>query len=588
MNPGNPIRRHPLLWLAGLLMAALALWIGYFLATFDLNHYREELAGELGRRLQMPVRLGEAHLELREAGIAFCFNELRIGTEQTPAELHARKVWLQLAWHGLLFRRPILTEVAINAPRLRIASSTKAAPSGSPPSGSSDLQLLQGLQIRRVEISEGSLDISWLDDAGTPRSFTLVDLSAELADLGLDRTVAFNATGNLASRATSARIAVKGSVALPATGSLRDAAWDVALEAKELDIDRLARLIPDSAGISATGIAAFELFFKGAPAREVTIQANLTGRGASFKPGPATQTPVPLKHLQVSGTWQPQEGRHDFRQVAVQFNDLRLAGEFSFSSSASGQQLAGQLSNCTLPLDTWRYWIPPALQATNPLFSRRLPGGVITLSHARFHAEIPAALPRFQSFSLDELHGEARGLSWDLGRDRKAELASLAFHFENSRWQLERGTGTVAGLPTTLSAAVSPQSDGQQQIDLDLAISGPAEQFVALQGKPLPANLALAGNLGMKGHLTGTPAQYSFDAQADLAQLEINYGERFHLPPTPGGLLTVHGEGTRSTLAIRQGELALSPFTGQLTGTVDWTGTPAANLSALIRVNQPG
>lgn len=113
-----------------------------------------------------------------------------------------------------------------------------------------------------MEISEGSLDISWLDDAGTPRSFTLVDLSAELADLGLDRTVAFNATGNLASRGTSARIAVKGSVALPATGSLRDAAWDVALEAKELDIDRLARLIPDSAGISATGIAAFELFFK--------------------------------------------------------------------------------------------------------------------------------------------------------------------------------------------------------------------------------------------------------------------------------------------------------------------------------------
>jgi hypothetical protein len=585
MNPGKSICRHPFLWLSGLLLAVVVFWTGHFLATFDLNRYREELASEVSKRLQMPVRLGEAHLEVREAGIDFHFNDVQIGAEQTSTELRARKVWLQLAWHGLLLGKPILTEVALDSPRLRIAPSGTTSPDDAPPAGRFDIERFRDLQIGRIEIIAGALDISWLDDAGTSRSFALEDLSSELDDFGLDRTVGFNAAGNLVSRGPSAHIAVKGSVALPATGSLRDAAWDIALEAKGLDIDRLARLIPDSAGISATGIADLELFFKGSLAREVALKANLAGTGTSFTPGTAGQTPIPLKHLQVAGIWQQKEGRHDFRQVALQLDDLRLAGEFSIISRTSGHQLTGTLSNSMLPLDVWRHWMPPAVQAANPLLSHQLPGGLISLSHARFRADIPADPSGFYSFSLQELHGEVRGLSWDLGRERKAELASLAFRLDNDSWQLERGTGTIVGLPTALSATVSPQSDGQQQISLDLAISGPAGQFVALQGKSLPPNLTLGGNLEVKGHLAGTPAQYRFDAQADLAQLEINYDEMFHLPPTPGGLLTVHGEGTPSNLQIGQGELVLSPFTGQLTGTVDWTGAPAANLSAHIRLN---
>jgi uncharacterized protein YhdP len=585
MSQDKPIRRHPFLWLTGLLLAVATLWVGYFLATFDLNLYRERLASELGTRLQMPVRLGEAHLELREAGIALRFNDLQIGTEQAATELQAPKVWLQLAWHGLLLRKPILTEVALDHPQLRITTSPSRPGEEPLPSTSVfDLELLSGLQIKRFEVSRGSLSLNWQDHAGATRALALSELNVELGQLGLNSTVTFNGTGNLASRATSARLAVKGSVALPATGSLRDAAWDASLEAKGLDVDRLAGLMTDSAGVSATGIADLELFIKGTPAREVTIQANLSGTGLSIKPGPAIQTPVPLKHLQVAGTWLPQAGLHHFRQVTLQFNDLRLAGELSLRSGESGHQLVGKLSNSTLPLDTLRQWVPPALQATNPVFSRRLPGGLITLSHARFSAEIPADPNGFQSFSLDELRGEARALSWDLGGERTAELKSLGLRLEDNRWHLEGGTGTLAGLPTTLSATIFPQSDGQPQFSVDLAISGPAGQFVALQSQPLPAELTVAGDLSLKGHLAGTPSQYTFEVRADLAQLATGYGEHLQLPLDPGNHLSVRGQGTRSALTIEQGTLALAPLAGRLTGTIDWTETPTANLSAQVEL----
>ncbi len=582
MDTVKLLRRHPFAVLVSLLTTAIALWVGYYLATFDLNRYRDYLAGELSRRLQLPVHIGEAHLELREAGIALRFADLQIGTAQTPTEVHADQLWLQLAWRGLLFRKPIFTEVALGTPQLRMSWPPPQVDATPPPTRSFDLDLLSDLQVKRIEIHQGSVSLNWHDPAGAARSLALADLEIEVGQLGVAKTVTFDGTANLLGQTSPARLAGKGSFALPATGTLRDARWDLALDARGLEANRLTRLIAGEGGAFAAGSADLKLFLNGSLATEVTIQAELTGAGLSFKPGPAIEKPVPVKHLQVAGTWQSQEGRQHFRQVALQFNDLRLAGEFSLSANDSGHQLAGQLSNGTLPLDTIRQWVPPALQETNPLFSRRLPGGLITLHHAKFRADIPADPQGFRSFSLDELHGKATALSWDLGRERKAELKSLVLRLENNRWHLEQGTGTVAGLQATLSATAFPQEDGLPQFSLDLAINGSAGQFVALAGRPLPAELAIAGDLTVKGHLAGTPALYSLDVHTELAQLEVGYGEHLHRPPASGSSLTIRGQGTRSTLTIEEGNLALAPFSGRLTGTADWSAEPIADFSAQI------
>lgn len=583
-KPARPWRRHPLAVLAALLLTAAALWIGYFLATFDLNHYREELSRTVAERLQMPVRLGDAHLELREGGVAFRFAEVQIGTAETAAELRAKQLWLQLAWYGLLFRQPILTEIALDAPLVRISPPAADTAEDDQPQAPFDLQQLAGLQIHRVEIQQGTLVLNWRNRSGSLQTVELTDLSVEADGVGLAGNTTFNITGNLAGRALPTRLALRGSVALPAQGPLLDAEWDLALEARALDLAPFAGLLQDAAGMQAQGTADLELFLRGVPPQGANFQVEVTGSELQLRPRPDSSQPLPLRHLQVVGTWQRQEGGHDFRQVAVQLNDLRMAGELSLVSGGDGRQINGALHNSTLPLDTLRPWVPPAILAANPLLSRRIPGGTLFVNEARFHAEIPNDPQGFAGFSLDEMRGELRNVSWDLGRGRRAELQSLQLRLEGQHWYLEHGTGALAGLPATAQATIALQSDGQPRFSLDLAISGPTGAFAALNDKPLPEGLNLAGTLSLKGQVEGTPDAYRLALHADLTQLDVRYGQNLHVPPTPEAFLAVRGTGSRSALSIEQGEMLLGKLAGRLTGTLEWAEVPAADFAVRLEL----
>ncbi|NJC89125.1 MAG: hypothetical protein FIB02_11450 [Desulfuromonas sp.] len=584
MNPLKSLRRHPFLVLTGLVLTGAALWIGYFLSTFDLNQYRDHLAETVGDQLQLPVHLGAAHLELREAGIAFSFSDLHIGTEQTPVELQAEKIWLQLAWRGLLLKMPIISEISLKAPRLRITRQPNRPADDNVPDERFTLDLLQDLQIHRVEARQGSLTIDWFDRAGQRRELAIDDISAEIDDFGLARTVTLDATAHLPRHSGQARLAINGSIALPATGELHNANADLVLDARSLDAALLAELFADQTGASATGEADLSMHLKGNPAGSVTVQADLSGKRLNLITGNKSGKPFPIKHLQLAGTWQKQEDRHSFRQVEIKLDDLGLAGEFSVTSGDNGHQITGQLNNSILPLDTLRQWVPPALVMANPLLARRLPGGLPALNTVRFHADIPEEPQKFVSFSLEEFHGEAKNLGWDLGAERKVEFSSLLIRFEDNRWSLEQGTGMLAGLPVVLSGTLVPTADGPSKITLDATFSGTAEQLSALGTTLPPADLAVVGPLMVKVHLDGTPQQYSLDVSLDLSGLDLRYGNEFHLAPTPGAVFIAQAQGNGNALTIEQSSLTLPPFTGSLTGNVDWTEAPLANLAARIEL----
>jgi len=80
-------RRHPILTLLGLLSVAGLLCAAFLLATFDLNHYREELQNRLSNSLSQPVRLGAAHLTLHP-GPTFDFTAIQIGSTEAPILIH--------------------------------------------------------------------------------------------------------------------------------------------------------------------------------------------------------------------------------------------------------------------------------------------------------------------------------------------------------------------------------------------------------------------------------------------------------------------------------------------------------------------
>ena len=575
--------RHPLFWAAGLFVAGLALWVGHFLATFDLDQYREQIAGELGGQLKMPVHLGAAQMELREAGIAFRFADLRIGTPGSAIELQAEKLWLQLAWHGLLLKKPVLTEVALHAPHLRLTGIDAASVPVATESPAFDFASLRGVRIRRLEIHQGSVVYTPAPANGPP--VRLADIEAEIGDFGAGRQTTCRVTGNWGENSnTPARLVLDGRAELPDEGPLARIAWDLDLDARRLDAQHLASLVHNRLGLHAKGTFDLALSLKGAPATGLALAADLTGAGLGVKPAPEKPTFFPINKLRLGGTWQRQEGRADFRKMTLQIDDLQLNGDFSLREDGSGRNFTGQLKESSLPLDHVRYWIPPALLESSPIFSKRRPGGVLDISSAGLHA---AAAPDQQGFGglvLDELQAELKGVSWDLDGQRTIDLHSLGLRLDKEQWFLERGVATVAGLPTTVAATLTPQADGIPRFTLDMKISGPAGTFAALRNAPLPEKLALAGDLALNGHLEGTLAQYRLTLEADLAALEVNYGDQVKLPAQPGNRLTLRGQGTRSALTVEQADLQLAALTGQATGTIDWAADPTLQLSAVLHL----
>jgi hypothetical protein len=580
--PWNLSWRRSLLMLASLVVVGIALWIGYFLANFDLNHYRATLASELSSRLRMPVRLGTAHVELREAGIAFRFSELQIGSDATRFELRADTLSLQLAWHGLLLRKPILTEVALAAPHLRVA------PPEGPAEEPFDLAGLRDFKVRRIEIRNGAIDFAWHGRAGAIQSLRLHELAVSLTDLGLGRTVSIDLAGRLADHPDPASLVVTGSIALPADSSWQTAAWDCALQAKAVDAARLVELLPEYLPLTASGGADLALFVKRRGDAEVTVQAEVVGRQLRVRPAASYPQTIPLGHLQAAGIWQRDADRHLLRQLAIRLDDLRLAGELSVAKTPAGTALSGTLSNCTLPVDSLRRWLPATLHTDRPLLTRLQPGGLLSLEAAAFHGEFPASPEQPPRFSLDRLTGTAAELTWQNEAGRRAELTSLDLHLADGQWQFSRGVGSIAGLPVAVSGHLVPQGDAPPRFVFAFDSHAQAGQVAALWPDAFPADLNIAGALRIRAQLAGTPEQLTLAAHADLAQLEVRYGDYLQLPATATATLTVQGQGTLRTLTIERASLNYPPLSGTLTGVVDWSAAPRAEVTGQLEIAELG
>ncbi|TLM65193.1 MAG: hypothetical protein FDZ69_10995 [Deltaproteobacteria bacterium] len=583
MAPFNRLRRSPLLYLAGLVTAGVALWIGYFLATFDLDLYRDRLAEELGNQLQMPVSLGKAQLELREAGIAFRFADLQIGTAQTPAELTAPKLWLQLAWHGLLFGRLVFSEVALDAPHLRIAPHPASPGSTAPPASGLPLELPGGLHIRRVEVQQGSLVFGWSLNSGETRSLTLNDIRAEIADVSAGSKAAFNLTGNLAG-GKGTRVAIKGAAELSATGALDETAWDLAVEGKALDLGHLAGMLPERTGIDAAGEGVLTASLNGSGASGIAFRAELTGQKLQLHAGSSAHQRVPFNRLHLAGTWKREGTVHRLRQLALEFDELRLAGDFSFHTGEDVLKLDGVLGDCTLTGSRMKAWLSRQEPPLPAWLEQLQPTGVLTLREAAFRAEWPTAAAGRGRFAFDRLNGSARDFAWDIGRGNTVVLKAVEVSLDNGKWQIERGAATVARMPVTFSGSAALRPDGNTAVDVVLTGSGSATQLAALWPDTLPPEVTLGGNLKLQGQIRGATGQLAVDAHLDLSALAIRYGDHLHLPPTAGSALVLHGTATRTSLAIERGTLALPPLSGTLAGTVDWSGPATVDLATRLEL----
>jgi hypothetical protein len=584
--PPKRFVRRPLLLFALLLTGATVLWIGLFLASFDLDHYREQISVELSKQLQLPVRIGHARLELREAGIACRFTDVAIGSAQTSRELRARTVWLQMAWRGLLLRQPLFTELALDEPHLRIAIAppTEASPQAETAEG----DWLDQLAVHRIEVHRGSLDLIGLPPGdGQPRQLRLHALKLDIDNLAKGDKVLFDLSGQLSDDPAQAeRFTLKGSVVLSAGTPLTIGAWELDLTTKGVAVGPLADLLPEPFAITAGGRADLTAALRGGGDTDARFDIRLTGQQLQMRPGQAYLQAWPLKQLHLTGTWQRTPTEHRCRELDLRYNDARLTGELDMVDHERHREVSLRLGESTLPLATAVQWLPTALRQNTVLLKGLRPGGQLRLHAASAQAVIDRDGRTAPNFALKTLHGEAEKIAWTLTGGEQFEVVALPIRLSDGRWQVSRGEVRLGSVPIQLTGVVTLPEAAPPAIALELAAKGETRQFAALWPRPLPETLALGGEIAWQAHVEGTPAELAIAVRADLSGLQLGYGEDVTVPPTAGAEWTAQGTLSPTGLRLAHGELLIPPLQGTFQGEIAWADDPTVDFSGSLSVDE--
>jgi hypothetical protein len=588
-NPEQPRRlfRSSRLLLAALLAGVTLTTIWLYITNFDLDQYREQIASEVSKQLQLPVRLGQAKLELREAGIACRFTDVAIGSPQADRELTAQTIWLQLAWRGVLQRQPIFSEIAFDKPHLRLAIDTTkpVEPATQPPTTESDW--LDEFGIRRIEVRGGSLDLSWRTEADPKtQQLKLHAMNLEIDDLAKGSNVLVTLSTQLRDDpALPEKITLKGSLRLSAERPLTIGAWELLLTAKQVAVAPLVALLPARYQVEASGAAELALTLRGQAADSATIDARLGGEKLRIRPGPAYRQAHPLRLLQLSGEWQRTTEGHSLRKLAVQLDDARLTGEITHHEDERRHELQIALCKGFLPLATVLPWIPEQVQSKMAGLNRLQRQGELTVDAAEFLVNVPKTPGALPVFSVPKMKGLASRLVWTIPDVAPLEIVRMPIALEGGQWQVDRTEMHLGKIPVHLSGAFTQQGSSPPQISLQMQSRGDVAHLAELAAQKLPKDLRLAGTFGLSGRLEGPVDGMAFDLKLDLSQLQGSYGAAVTLPADPDAVWTAQGTLAPNKLLVSQSALTIAPLQATFHGELDWSGEPAVNLEGALALD---
>ncbi len=205
------LRRHPYLSALVLLCCGLFLVAAVFVATFDLNRYRDQAQHALAVAFSRPITLGEAHLSLRQ-GLAFSFATIEMPPETNMAwSLDAGRLLLKLKFQPLLRGRIVFSEILLEEPRLRMTLRPEDPGSGdkTPPAAA-----WRAVGIQNLSVKNGTLLFHDHRNAKAPLDLLLEGLQLRLVDLAPGQAAWLSLACRLRQSAAPAEINVAGEISI--------------------------------------------------------------------------------------------------------------------------------------------------------------------------------------------------------------------------------------------------------------------------------------------------------------------------------------------------------------------------------------
>jgi uncharacterized protein YhdP len=547
-----------------------------FYHLLRVGEFRRFLISQLEQQTQLEVQLGEGDFDIGWiAGIGF--SDLKL-SEPAAAQalLTAERITARVALLPLLQRKLIFYNVRLVKPAARLVREKDGR-----------IPLLDKLlalpflqqkshdyefDLRSIKIQQAQLQ--WVDrlPAGSPVSFRLRDLDAEIERLGGQRLselirgllkseklppgaalqVALKAT--LEKDSQNSLLSLQGKLVLPQdTFEFRNAWWSADIKFNDLPANLLIEYgrerIPFK---SMSGRLAQQLHVEGRPSKRLQISGELEFKQLGLDGPELFATPLSVGDGKVSFAAEWTSGRLAFSQLTIVSGDLRITINGEVRSTADDGHLDLQIAASPMPITALRKFIPTKLMASQveSLLATFHEGEVI-IKKARVDASL-AQMRGWAETGIGEgvwLAAELRNLGMKPNHDGALPLSEVQGHLtlENNLITLIDINGSygnsrlnkVAGTYAVGERVLNLQARG----DLDLA--------------EIRAQLAL-GVFPIQGKMIA-----DFQELNGRARAEVSLHRLKETPPQITGTLSLENA------QLRKDDFHLS----QLRGDINFTGT---------------
>ena len=590
-TPKHSPRKRLLLFSVLTTVVLTVAWIAYFLASFDLNNYRQQAEESLSSMLSLPVKVGAIHYNLHDTNLALHVTGMQIGDNKSTVQIDAPDILINLKWRGLLERNIKFAKISLIQPQIWIKPATTTQngaviPQSETTPATINRALLQSISIDDMEILGGVVHIEASGPDQSTKQIEITKLDGELSDLRLNQTAQLIIKGDLKipgqAEKSSWQLQGESSLQLDENGML-DPHVNLDLNLKGLDLSTIQSLsIEQPATYSIEGTSDLHLHIKGSPNKGIDFQAGLSSNNMTLRPGPAYANAVHFKNILASGRLQAYGDQPGIKELSLQIDESRMAGSINWAPSGQPFSTTVTLFNSALDLPQVKQWIPDSQSSWRTIKENLRDQGSIQIEHAEFNLLEKSTTQK--EWRIEQLKGELQLVAWSHEELPTVEITSLPFSFASNRWQIINGRGQLGSLSLAFDGSGEQNKDGIVLTSLDF--TGEALPRVLLDEWQMPQReLLTSGKISIKGHFEGPLDQLNLDLQINLSQLSISHPAGLAFTPGPEDKLTLHATLTPQKISLDHGSLKYSVAKGHISGAYQMDNPDNLAIDALLTIN---
>lgn len=565
------IRRHPILTAIALFATVCLAAAGTFLATFDLNTYKESLATRLSTALSQPVSIGAASMSWRR-GPVFDISALRIGEPDSEPIGEIAHLFLQPRLLPLLRGQVIFDDMTLDRPRYRL----ELLPSDSTTELPFSLlkALVQSVQVRNLAITDGQLDLDTHRGTGPSAHVQVRAIELKIRNLLTGRPGKLQLKAELLQNQEVATLSVKGRIAQDSDMSTwQQARGKLEVQLQNIDAEQIFKWFPPPAeSPKLRGGATLTITTEGSVADGLHFNASLAGQSLTLLwPGQYQKSPA-LNTFKVAGIWTATESLSTLSELNLQLDNLRLQGHLSLQVNQDQPWLEGTLRSAPLKLVEIRQFVPDRVRLSNgKILHAGLEKGTVQIHHLRFAGPLHHLGQSETLLPLADARITLRDARLPLPSTTPLDQINAALTLRGGDLHLNEGTAMLMKSPVRFSGTTTHLLTKDQSFSVNAEWDVPATRLWndlatqrAWHGKAqgiIPVTVSLTGPLGQ---LHGT-------LQANLARCALDWPGIVSKPAGIPAELRLAGYQQKQVLVVEKGLFSLPPCDLDFSGSIGLT-----------------